>query len=166
MKKKFKPLVALVCALFLAGCTTRLVDFTIISTKNIDLSRAASFQRGRSRIKGKDKVFIIVFIPTGIPSMKEAIDRALESVPGAVALVDGVVASEGFWLLLGQSGYVVEGTPLIDTSMASGELESPYMIARMDRKGNVDSFQYVSEDDFLKVENKYFAKYKKLQLEG
>lgn len=166
MKKMFKPLAMLLCVLCLTGCTTRLVDFTMISTKNIDLSRAASFERGKSRVEGKDKVMIIIFIPTGVPNMKEAIDRALESVPGAVALVDGVVTSEYFWLLFGQSGYVVEGTPLIDTNMASNNVESPYMIVKMNKKGEVNSFRYVSAEEFRKVENNYITRYKKLQLEG
>jgi len=166
VKKMFKPLVMLTCVLCLAGCTTRLVDFTMISTKNIDLSHAAGFERGKSRISGEDKVMIIIFIPTGVPNIKEAIDQALESVPGAVALMDGVVTSEYFWILFGQSGYVVEGTPLIDTAMASNELESTYMIVKMNHKGTVSSFRYVNEEEFRKVENNYITRYKKLQLKG
>ncbi|MDD5493538.1 MAG: hypothetical protein PHG36_02530 [Dehalococcoidia bacterium] len=78
-------------ALILAGCSQRLVDFTVISSKNINLSRDADFKRFSTRIKGEDRKRIIIFIPTGIPNAKEAMDNAIESVPGAVGLVDGVI---------------------------------------------------------------------------
>jgi hypothetical protein len=95
MKPVLKRFGVILFLLWFSGCTTRLVDFTMISTKNIDLSRSADFRRAQQRVKGKDEAMIIIFIPTGVPNMKEAIDRALESVPGAVALVDGVVLSGG-----------------------------------------------------------------------
>ncbi len=99
------------------GCSNiRVVDFTTISTKNVDWSRAATFNRSSTRVEGKDTVHIICIIPTGIPDMKEAIDRAIESKPGGVALVDGVVYLNAWYipLIYGQQSYVVEGTPLID----------------------------------------------------
>jgi hypothetical protein len=43
-------------------------------------------------------------------------DNAIESVPGAVALLDGVL-NHNFWYIpyiYGQESYDVEGTPLID----------------------------------------------------
>jgi phosphoribosylcarboxyaminoimidazole (NCAIR) mutase len=108
-------LMGLVCA----GCTTRMVDFTTISTKNVDWSKAETFVRAPARVEGIDKVHIIIFIPTGIPNMKEAIDRAIESKPGSVALVDGVVYQKVWYIpyIYGQSSYVVEGTPLIDPAL-------------------------------------------------
>jgi hypothetical protein len=101
------------------GCTTRIVDFTAISTKNVDWSKAATFSRASSRVVGKDTAHIIIFIPTGVPNMKEAIDQAIESRPGGVALVDGVVYSKFWWIpyIYGQTSYVVEGTPLIDPAL-------------------------------------------------
>ena len=102
-----------------AGCTTRMVDFTAISTKNVDWSKAATFSRTGSRVEGKDTAHIIIFIPTGIPNMKEAIDRAIESKSGCVALVDGVVYQKFWWIpyIYGQHSFVVEGTPLIDPAL-------------------------------------------------
>jgi hypothetical protein len=87
MKMFFGPILLYVMLVGVTGCTSRLVDFTIISTKNIDLSHAATFQRAQTRVEGRDVVHIILFIPTGIVNLKEAIDRAIGSVPGAVALV-------------------------------------------------------------------------------
>ena len=115
------------------GCTTRLVDFTMISTKNVDLSKGASFTRGPHRIEGIDMVHMIILIPTGVPNMKEAIDRAIETVPGAVALMDGVVSQKVWFipLIYGQSMFVVEGTPLIDPSLVSEKPIGRFLVARL-----------------------------------
>ena len=129
------------------GCTTRLVDFTAISTKNVDWSNAAVYQRRAARVEGKDTAHIIVFIPTGVPNMKEAIDRAIESVPGGVALVDGVVSSKFFYIpyVYGQSSYVVEGSVLVDPGLAqNGECEE-FMVARLDKDGNVKELTGVTQ---------------------
>ena len=113
------PLIASL-ALLSAGCTTRLTDFTIISTKNIDLSRGAEFVRGPGRVEGVDKKHIIIFIPTGVPNAKEATDRAIESMPGCVALLDGVLEYQWFYFpyVYGYNLYRVKGTPLIDPKQA------------------------------------------------
>jgi hypothetical protein len=107
----------LLTSLLLTGCSTRLVDFTIISSKNIELSHGEYLKPGPHRVKGEDRKHIIFFIPTGDPSVKEAMDRAIEGTPNAVGLVDGVVTKEGWYIpyIYGQIWYEVEGTPLIDT---------------------------------------------------
>lgn len=101
------------------GCTTRLTDFTIISTKNIELSRGEEFTRSTQRVEGEDTKHIIIFIPTGVPNAKEAADRAIEKVPGAVALVDGVLEYEWFYFpyVYGYTTYRIKGTPLIDPKL-------------------------------------------------
>jgi len=143
-------------AIFAAGCSQRLVDFTVVSTKNVDWSRAQSFTRAKSRAEGKDTAHIIIFIPTGIPNMKEAIDRAIESVPGAVALVDGVLYNKTFYipLIYGQNSYVIEGTPLIDPELTKAEFESSYMIARLDNRGSLADFRYVTQQEYGIVREK------------
>lgn len=106
--------------LLLANCTQRLTDFTIISSKNIDISKSASLKNGKARVEGKDTKHIIVFIPTGVPHVKEALDNAIEETPGAVALTDGVINYSWFYIpyIYGQSSYIVEGKPLIDPEMS------------------------------------------------
>jgi len=136
-----------------AGCTARLVDFTMISTKNVDLTKGASFVRGPSRVEGSDKVHIIIIIPTGTPNMKEAIDRAIESVPGAIALMDGVVSQRAWTipLIYGQSMFIVEGTPLVDPALRAGATIDPYVVARLDREGNVVERRAVSQSEFEQI---------------
>ena len=155
------PRIAAVCiccilALVFTGCATRLVDFTIISTKNIDLAKGASFKRGQSRVTGEDSVCIIIIIPAGVPNIKTAIDKAIQSVPGAVALLDGVVTSKCWYIpyIFGKSSFVVEGTPLIDPSLATAELQSNRIISKLDNKGSVVETKYVSNAEYELIKKK------------
>lgn len=117
LEMKKISLIILMSLLF--GCTHRITDFTIISSKNINISNGENLKRSNTRVVGKDIKHTIVFIPTGISNMKQAIDNAIESKPGAVALVDGVV-TYNHWIIpffYGRQWYEVEGTPLIDTTL-------------------------------------------------
>ncbi|MGQ1785384.1 MULTISPECIES: hypothetical protein [unclassified Saccharicrinis] len=163
-----KNLVVLFVAMFaLTSCTQRLVDFTIISTKNVDLSKGASFERGKARVEGSDKAYIIIFIPTGIPNMKEAIDRAIESVPGCVALLDGVLYSKFFYFIVGETKYVVEGTPLIDPSLTSNYEDGPiYRVVKLDKNGGVSHIEDISADEYLALKNKTIKGNNKVKFEN
>jgi len=134
MKKLSFLLLVAVLTVSFSGCTHRLVDFTIISSKNIPLEDATGrLKRAPNRVKGKDTSHMVLYFPIGFPNMKEAIDRAIEQYPGAVGLVDGVVKQNSWWAILyGQNSYIVEGTPIyLDTKQ---------------EKTNSSSFQ---ENDYL-----------------
>ncbi len=151
--KKTALVACLVAIVLVSGaCTHRLIDFTIISSKTIDLSRMNEFERGRDRMSGKDSAHMILFIPLGTPNMKEACDRAIESIPGAVALVDGVVTAKSYWFLLyGKSTYIVEGTPLIDPTLASAELESNYVVAYYRPETDDTTLIYTDEENYTRI---------------
>lgn len=105
----------------LSGCTIRMVDFTVISTKN---ARVPSVEKG-PRTEGKDCVVVFLF-PWGIPNMKEAIDNAIESAgPEYDALVDGVVYMQNHNFLIGVQCYKVEGTPINTKKAVSFNKEQP-----------------------------------------
>jgi len=85
MKKSTINVVTLVLILFLSGCTYRLVDFTVISTKNAEI--------GVDRTKGKQtegkKSY---FLGLGF-NLKDALDAALENAgPQYDLLIDGIVS--------------------------------------------------------------------------
>lgn len=109
MKKTAKLIAVLITAsLFLTGCTVRVVDFTMISTKNL---RVPTKERG-PRTTGESCVFVF-FIPLGAINMKEAIDNAIENAgPEYDALVDGVVYNVNKSFIIGQICIKVEGTPV------------------------------------------------------
>ena len=97
--------------------------------------------------------------PTGTPNIKEAIDRAIESVPGAVALLDGVL-SYSSWnaILYGQIKYIVEGTPLIDPALTDAAIDGydEFVELKMNRQGEIVKTVPLTEDQFA-------AKKKRLQ---
>lgn len=153
-----KALLALTMSL-MVGCTTRLVDFTVISSKNVDLSRGAEFKRHNSRVTGEDLARVIIFIPTGTPNAKEALDRAIESVPGAVALLDGVLTYEWFYIpyIYGESKYIIEGTPLIDPRLRSASSpieEKGYQFVYLNKDGEIAKVLKVSKEVFELQANK------------
>ena len=151
-RRKMLACLTFLMVLILIGCTTRVIDFTLISTKNVDLSKAQNFTRGDKRVEGRDTAYIIIIIPTGVPHMKEAVDRAIEQVPGAVALVDGVIKTENFWFILfGQNSIIVEGLPLIDQSLIrKGDLPSNYMVSYFD-KDKRQKLAYLTEEEYVQV---------------
>jgi hypothetical protein len=111
-------LAAMIACLLLSGCTTRFVDYTLLSTKNVDLSKASTFKRTPNRVTGEDNRYWFLCIPLGSPpNLKTAVDRAIESVPGSVTLVDGVVSARNWWFIIGEGAIIVEGTPLVDPSI-------------------------------------------------
>ena len=113
-----KKIMLFAMTIVLSGCSIRLGDFTMISSKNVDISHGADFKRSANRVKGEDIVPIILGIPAGLPNMKTALDHAIEKTPGAVALTDSVITQKNFnFIIFGQMGYEVEGTPLIDPNL-------------------------------------------------
>ena len=161
MKKIIKTVFIVLGLLSICSCTQRLVDFTIISTKNVDLSRAGSFKRTAHRATGEDAKYIIVIIPTGVPSAKEAVDQAIESVSGGIALVDGVLTHKWFYIpyIFGENKYIVEGSVLIDPVLAkqtaSVRPQSSHSIVVCDKKGSVVSKRSVSKDEYYRMKRDF-----------
>lgn len=99
----------------LVGCTTRLGDFTIASTKNIDIENGNFEIQDNVRVQGIHEESIIILFPTGQISLDEAIDNAIEKTPNAIGLSD-VTIKHNFWYIpyiYGKSSYEVEGNPVL-----------------------------------------------------
>jgi len=117
-------MLSLIAVLVCSGCTSRLVDFTVISSKNVEGMRFDPAGKGE-RVEGKDEAWWFLFIPLGQPNIKEAVDRAIESAgPGYDALIDGVVYGKYTWMLLvAKSAFKVEGTPVKSSMLKVSELQ-------------------------------------------
>jgi hypothetical protein len=97
-----------VCLLVVTeGCTTRLGDFTVLSTKNVDVSGL----KPGDRFSGEDCVnYALGMIPLGDINYKNAMDQALEKGKGDVMVDIVLTASQwAFPLIWGQVCVVVEG---------------------------------------------------------
>ncbi len=91
-------LIAVLALLMLSGCSVRVADLTMVSTKNIDLSDTQLDSRKGQRQTGEDCHFnLLGLIPFGLPNMEEAVDKALEKGKGNV-MVDEVTEYEIFGL--------------------------------------------------------------------
>jgi hypothetical protein len=103
------------CALPLlgSGCTTRLGDFTLLATKNIDLSNFQTQSAEQTApVKGEDSA-IQVFGQGSRPDMKEACDRA-EDAGHANVLTNAVIESS-WWdaLVVESQTFTVTGNPVV-----------------------------------------------------
>lgn len=86
----------------ISSCTSRLIDFTIISTKNMQMSI--------DKTKGKE-VKIKMLKAFGIGAhLKDAIDKAIAAGgPGCDMLVDGVIRYSNYYFV---AGYRIEGVAM------------------------------------------------------
>lgn len=104
---KLSLLIVLAIMLTFSSCSYRLVDFTIISSKNYNLKIDKT--QG-VRVSATSNGFL------GIgASIKDAMDKALQSAgPDYDLLIDGVVRVNDYFLV---SGYKVEGIAISTSKM-------------------------------------------------
>jgi hypothetical protein len=154
---KLKFVLLGITAIIFSSCSHRVLDFTLISSKNVDLSKGATFERGKQRVEGVDMVHWIICFPTGTVNIKEALDRAIESTPGCVALLDGVIYTKFWWIpyIYGQQSALIEGTPLIDPSLAYNSNDiPPYGKIEMNKNGEIKSIEKISTTEYLALKDK------------
>ena len=145
MKRHLLQGVLFISIIILSSCSRRIIDFTIISSKNVPITnQGGNFQKATKRVKGVDSKWSVLFIP-GIPDMKEAIDNAIEQYPGAIALTDGVIYNKSWsCYLFGQNKYIVEGTPLFINSECK-HLENRHFLHNEMESTNIQQPETASE---------------------
>ena len=103
----------------------------------------------------------IIIVPTGIVDVKNALDKAIESTPGCVAILDGVVYHKYWWIpyIYGQESFVIEGTPLIDPSLVKNDSEMPaYGKIELDKNLEIKSVSSLSAANYTILKNKVVKK--------
>lgn len=97
-------------ATLVSACSIRTADMTLMSTRivnldHVDLDKLPTTRR----VVGEDKRWIILFIPLGLPHLKDAVDQALDKGNGD--LMTDAVVHQGGWtaILFGQTSLTVEG---------------------------------------------------------
>ncbi len=147
---------------FISSCTTTKVEelgrFTIISSKNVDISRLGEMKRSSTKVETKRLNAKGIFIKNVTLSenyqLENALDSALEQIPGAVAMVDAKVEYfyyKGFGKT--QWGYKFEGTALIDPSLISSDtaLEQNDTIYFLSQGKNAITF--ITEEEYRRFFN-------------
>lgn len=100
----------------LTSCSTRLVDFTAISSKQMNLRFDKS---NGKRVEGSKSYFMSFGY-----NLKDALDRALQKAgPGYDLLIDGVVRSTSYPFVLKVS---VEGTAINTSKMRNSMGKASY----------------------------------------
>ena len=103
----------LLLSLLTGSCAPKVMNFSVVSSKNINLKSISEYQVSSKMIKGESMESLVLFIPTGLPTADEAIQDALRK-SGSIALVNGTITQPYWWFFLyGKFGYEVEGYPLI-----------------------------------------------------
>jgi len=97
-----------------SGCSQRVADLTLISTKNIDLSDTTLDARHGKRVKGDHCAYSLLgLLPLGVPNLKNAVDRALEAGGGNIMVDEVTYVRSYYFILFGMSCVDVEGTVLV-----------------------------------------------------
>lgn len=110
-----KIVVAGLAALMVTGCSTRIADLTVVSTKNFNLN-SGNLEIG-SRVKGASTA-PVVFFPLGQPNLKEAVDNAIEKDSCAVGLSDVVIYYNQYAFIFGSISISVKGNLILDKSLS------------------------------------------------
>lgn len=97
---KFQYLVIIIASIVLSSCSQRLVDFTVISSKNHSIN--FDLDQGKATSGQSMGVFSMG------SNIKDAMDKALENAgPQYDIIVNGVVRAKTYFFY---GGYVVDGT--------------------------------------------------------
>lgn len=155
MKNVLHSIITFLFLLIVSGCSQLNFGYSIISSKNLDYDQLSSYERGTFKSIGEDSRMIILV--QGDDNSLKALDRAIETIPGAVALVDGVIRNNSWWaIFVGKSTVIVEGTPLIDPALVNRETQNlnDYSICLMDEEGNLKASKNVNKETFIDLKNK------------
>jgi hypothetical protein len=152
MKKTF---LIVVIGLLLTSCSQDLFNFTLISTKNIEIDKLSTLKKSAEKTKGYDKASLIIIVPTKRVKIDQAITNTIDLIPGCIALVDGVVTTK-FWYIpyiYGEQKIVVEATPLIDISLIKTSNLPKFGKIYLNKKGEIKTIQSISAVEFSKLKN-------------
>jgi hypothetical protein len=97
---------------FVGGCSANLGDFTVLASKNVDLTNfRTDVAESTQKVTGKDERLRVLGIG-GIPNLKEAVDRA-EEQGNAPALTNARIMGYYWWaLVVDDERYEVTGNPV------------------------------------------------------
>ncbi len=109
MSKTKMLIICVLGVLLITSCSTRYGALTVATTKNININMA-EFVKVQDGVTGKSTKSIIIFIPTGTPSIEDAIDAALQEVGGDI-MQNVVIYYKWFYIpyIYGENTFEVKG---------------------------------------------------------
>jgi len=97
---------SVVVGMFAMSCTTRIGDFTLLSTKNVSISEKYVKV---GRFEDDDLAWLILIIPTGFPNIKNAVDNILDNNGGELVTNCVLSSYQASFILVTNYGYKIEG---------------------------------------------------------
>jgi hypothetical protein len=91
--------VVLGITILVSGCSTRIADMTLMTTRIVSLDRVDLDKLPTKRVIGEDTRWTVLFIPLGFPTLKDAVDDALNKGGGDL-MTDAVVRVSGWTAIL------------------------------------------------------------------
>ena len=111
MKKSLKLFLVIIFLFSTTSCVYRIGDFNAISDKNVTLENLKiDYKKTVNKVEGEDCKPTIFFIPTGIPSLEEALDDAMNKGNGNLMLDTALYYSSWSILIFGNSCFTCKGT--------------------------------------------------------
>lgn len=92
----FFILLAVISLITISGCSQRLGSFTILSTRNVEMSAERSLVE--RDVRGRDGIAWFLFIPIGSPSLSDAVDKILAK--NDADFLTNVVIHYDFWTII------------------------------------------------------------------
>ena len=137
-----------IVTMFFSGCSYRVGDFTVISTKNVDIG--GKYKKIDQRFEGIDSRPIILSIPLGRPDLKQAVDNCIEAGKGE--LISNAVVDFSIWtiILYGEQKYVVKGD--VWQKASTSDLDNP-KVELYTLQASAEGYQLVSSTDPSKSVN-------------
>ncbi len=98
------------------GCSQRVGDFTLISTKNVEIG--GKYKQIEGRFTGEDSRGEILLTPLGAPNLKTAVDKCIEAGKGE--LITNAVIDFSYWtaIVYGERKYTVTGDIWVRATIA------------------------------------------------
>jgi len=100
----------------LASCSTRVGNFTVLSTRNMDITKY-TYKISPTRVQGSDETLFFGILSSDQPCAQTAISKAMEAAgPDCVGLSDATINYKWWWIpyIHGSHSYTVEGNPILN----------------------------------------------------
>ena len=132
ISKLMKLIVTMSIVVMVSGCSQRIGAFTMASTKIVKVNA----EEMGDRVEGKHMVFF------GTASLEEAVDRAIQSAPGADALIDVTIWYTTNFIT---TGFKIQGTPVSTKNFSQNKIEDLFVTT-----GNIN--ELYQSDKIKKIE--------------
>jgi hypothetical protein len=108
MKRILFILAFVIPTILISGCSQKIADLTIVSTKNVDVG--TNYVKVKSDAEGSNMAHIIIIFPIGAPNIESAIDDVLDKNNGDI-IINARLEYQTFYIpyIYGQNKYVIKG---------------------------------------------------------